>query len=199
MLEQILKFLTQILPISVIVALCTFAYKEYTEKQRRDKAKASKERAYAHVLGREIKRNFETLDYFYKAIDFIEAHQECEKIKVKLFRLTHGFESCQIVADNDLLEIQLPKFESTWYERLLPELAEKDEALVSSVSKAYDNIYFLSDKRNLIISLMAGELSGFLKLCANTTLSLLTPERSRIEVELIEAYRALTGKDKIFP
>jgi len=199
MLEQLSKFLTQIFPLSVIVALCTFTYKEYAEKRRRDKAKNSKERAYAHVLGREIKKNFEALDYFYKIIDFIEEHRECKKIQVNLFRLTHGYDSCRIVADNDSLEMQLPKFHTTWYERLLPELSEKEESLVSCVSQAYDNIYFLSDKRNLIASLMAGELSGFLKMCANTTVSLLAPERDRIEAELTSAYQALTGKDRIFP
>ena len=199
MLEHLSKFLTQIFPISVIVALGTFIYKECAEKSRRNKARISKERAYAHVLGREIKNNFEALDYFYKIIDFIESHRECKKIQVNLFRLTHGYESCQIVADNDSLEIQLPKFQSTWYERLLPELAEKDESLVACISKAYDNIYFLSDKRNLVASLMAGELSGFLKMCANTTVSLLAPERARIEAELISAYKALTGKEAIFP
>lgn len=199
MLEQLSNFLTQVFPISVIFAICTFAYKEYAEKRRRDKAKISKERAYAHVLGREIKSNFEALDFFYKIIDFIEEHRECKKIQISLSRLTHGYESCQIVADNDLLEMQLPKFQFAWYERLLPELAEKDESLVSCISKAYDNIYFLSDKRNLIASLMAGELSGFLKMCATTTVSLLSPERNRIEVELTAAYQALTGREKIFP
>lgn len=199
MLEQLSKFLTQIFPLSVIVALCTFTYKEYAEKRRRDKTKISKERAYAHVLGREIKNNFEALDYFYKIIEFIEEHQECKKIQVNLLRLTHGYESCEIVADNDSLEMQLPKFQSAWYERLLPELAEKDESLVACVSKAYDNIYFLSEKRNLIASLMAGELSVFLKMCANTTVSLLVPERDRIEAELISAYQALTDKEEIFP
>lgn len=198
MLKEISQFLTQIFPLSVIVALCTFFYKEYSEKRRRDKAKVSKERAYAHVLGKEIQNNFEALDYFYKIIDFIEEHRDCKKLEVRLFRLTHGFESCQITADNDSLEMQLPKFHLTWYERLLPDLAEKDEALVTCVSKAYDNIYFISSKRNLIASLMAGELSGFLKMCANTTVTLLAPERERIESELESAYKALTGKEHIF-
>jgi hypothetical protein len=199
MLEQLSKFLTQIFPLSVIVALFTFTYKEYAEKRRRDKVRISKERAYAHVLGREIKSNLEALDYFYKIIDFIEDHRECEKIQVNLYRLTHGYESCRIVADNDLLEMQIPKFQSTWYEKLLPELAEKDERLVACISKAYDNIYFLSEKRNLIASLMAGELSGFLKMCATATLGILAPERERIEAELISSYKELTGKDSIYP
>lgn len=199
MLEQLSKFLTQIFPISAIIAIITFAYKELSENRRRDKARNSKERAYAHVLGREIKDNLEALDNFYKIVSFIENHRGCNKIQVSLFRLTHGYESCQIVADSDSLEMQPPKFKSTWYERLLPELAEKDENLASCISKAYDNIYFVSDKRNLISSLMAGELSGFLKMCATTNFSLLTPERDRIEMELTTAYRALTGKEKILP
>jgi len=182
-----------------VVAIAIFSLKEIIEKCRREKSKNSKERAYAHVIGREIKENFESLDYFYKIIDFIEEHKECRAIQLKLHRLIHGYESCEIVAGSDSLEMQLPKFKTAWYEKLLVELAEKDGKLAECVSKAYDNIYFISEKRNLIASLMAGELSEFLRVCAVTTVGLLAPEREGIELNLKAAYKALTGKENLFP
>lgn len=199
MLDKAFLFLDKILSASVVVALAIFAVKEFIEWRRRQKSKKSKERAYAHVLGREIKENLESLDCFFKIIDFIEEHKECQSIQLKLHRLIHGYESCQVIAGADSLEMQLPKFKTIWYEKLLVELAEKDGKLSECVSKAYDNIYFISEKRNLIASLMAGELSSFLRMCAVTTLGYLAPERERIDAELTDAYKALTGNEKIFP
>lgn len=199
MLDQVFVFLDKILSASVVVALAIFVVKEFIEWSRRQKSKKSKERAYAHVLGREIKENLESIDYFFKIIDFILEHEECPDIKLEFNRLIHGYESCKIIAGRDSLEMQLPKFKTIWYEKLLVDLAEKDGRLSEFVSKAYDNIYFLSEKRNLIASFMAGELSSFLRLCAATTVAYLAPERERIEKELTDAYKALTGREKVFP
>lgn len=197
MLDQIFNILDKVATASVTVAISIFLIKEYLERLRREKSKKSKDRSFAHVLGREIKDNLESIDHFYRIIDFIEEHKECKNIQLKLFRLIHGYESCQLIADNDLLEAQLPKFQTLWYEKLLVELAERDGKLAECVSNAYSNIYFLSEKRNLIASLMAGELSEFMKLCAVTTVSLLAPERERIESELRLAYKTLTGKENV--
>ena len=96
------------------------------------------------------------------------------------------------------MEMPLPKFQTTWYEKTLADLAEKDEMLSMSVSKAYDNIYFLSEKRNLIASLMADELSPFFKSCMATMINVfLLDKRTKMEEEIKDAYKVLTGKDPL--
>lgn len=191
--------LNQYVPITVISAIILFFIKEVLESYRRNKAENSKNKALAHVIGEELKENFRALDNFYKIIDFLNKHQDCKDLKLKFICLRHGYESCVIEADQDSLEMTIPIFKTNWYEDLLMDLAEKDEKLTETVSKAYEVIYFIIEKRNLLASLMAGELTSFLRMCAVTTVNLLPESREYYEAELSVAYKAVTGKENIFP
>lgn len=191
--------LTPILPASVIAAITLFVLKEWLEWKRKKKAKRSRKNAFARVIGGEIKGNLKSIDYFFKIIDFLAEHRGQANLKLQFICLKHGYESCVISAGRDRLEMTLPEFKTGWYEKLLMEISEQEPETAEKVEKAYESLYFLSEKRNLLASLMAGELSAFLQMCATSLLDFLPPERNRIESELNEAYKALTGKDQIFP
>ncbi|WP_153100106.1 hypothetical protein [Paraburkholderia hayleyella] len=190
---------SQILPVSVIAAVLLFIFKECLEGKRKRRARRSRKNAFARVIGSEIKQNYASIDSFFKILDFLREHRDCANLKFQFICLRHGYESCVISADRDSLEMTLPEFKTKWYEKLLIELSEQEPEIAEKAERAYDSLYFLSEKRNLLASLMEGELSAFLRMCATALLDLLPPERDRIENELKEAYEALTGKDRIFP
>lgn len=191
--------LTQILPASVIATILLFATKEILEWRRKKTSKISKRKAYARVIGKEIKANYTAIDSFFKILEFLEKHRSDAGLKLQFICLKHGYESCVISAGDAHLEMPLPMFKTNWYEKLLMELSEQEPEISGKITKAYDSLYFLSEKRNLIASLMAGELNSFLKMCAGALLNFLPHERERIESELTDAYKALTGSEKILP
>lgn len=190
---------TQIVPVSVLAAIALFGLKEWLEAKRKRKAKKSRKNAFAHVIGRELKDNYKSIDGFFKIIDFLSEHRKQPNLELQFICLKHGYESCAISAGRDRLEMTLPEFKTDWYERLIMELSEQEPEIAEKVERAYDSLFFLSEKRNLLASLMAGELTDFLQMCAASIFDFLPPERNRIEVELNEAYKTLTGKSKIFP
>lgn len=191
--------LSQILPASVIATILLFATKEILEWKKRHKSKTSKRKAYAKVIGKELKENYSSIDSFFKILDFLEEHRNHSELTLQFISLKHGYESCVISAGTSHLEMPIPFFKMNWYERLLMELSEQEPNISEKTTKAYDSLYFLAEKRNLLASLMAGELNPFLKMCAGAVIDFLPHERERIEGELKDAYKALTGTDKIFP
>lgn len=79
------------------------------------------------------------------------------------------------------------------------ELSEQEPEITEKIEKAYDSLSFLSEKRNMLASFMAGELNSFLRMCAGSLIDFLPHERERIENDLKDAYKALTGNERIFP
>jgi hypothetical protein len=191
--------LTQILPASVIATVLLFATKEILEWKRKKKSKKSKKEAYARVIGKEIKENYASIDSFFKIIEFLKEHRGCPNLELQFICLKHGYESCVIATDKSRLEMPIPIFKSEWYAEFLMELSEQEPEIAEKIEKAYDSLSFLSEKRNMLASLMAGELNLFLRMCAGSLIDFLPHERERIENELKDAYKALTGNERIFP
>jgi len=191
--------LTQILPASVVATVLLFATKEILEWKRKKKSRESRRKAYARVIGREIKENYESADSLFKMIELLEKHRSYPNLELQFICLKHGYESCVITADKSRLEMPIPIFKLEWYGRLLMELSEQEPEIAEKIEKAYDSLSYLSEKRNIIASLMAGELNSFLVMCVSSLIEFLPHERGRIENELKDAYKALTGNKQMFP
>jgi len=188
-----------VIPASVFVTLSLFLYKEISESHRRYKTKIAKKNAFGHVLGRELKENYNSLDQFIRIIEFLDSHKNATTVDLELIHLRHGHEACKVRADNDSMEMPLPVFSTQWYEKLLVEIAERDDALLTKITAAYDSIYFLIEKRNFIASFLDGELTPFQRNCIKFQVGMLISEYERIKDGLSSAFQALTGKDNIFP
>ncbi|UJB30238.1 hypothetical protein [Chromobacterium sp. Beijing] len=185
----------KVLPLSVIVAVLLFCTRECIEAKRRKKSKASKLKACAIVLGKELRSNFDALPNFFRILEFLVKHENNQNLKMELIALRHGHESFVASTDKDLLQMPLHKISTTKYESLIFELSDLDAELSGSMIKTYELIYFLCNERNLLASLGLNELDGFLKMCALRKAQMLIDNQEEYQSAIKEEYKRLTGED----
>ena len=89
----------------------------------------------------------------------------------------------------------IPNFHSTLYEKLLPSLAELDQALFETISSTYSEIAELSHYRKTLTSFLAGEDLAPDPGMTRRFLNEFTGEKTDYYNALNNGYKVLTGID----
>lgn len=187
------------LPVTVTAAFILFITRELLELRRRKAGRTRKTKAIKILLAEELEKNHWVFVSMLRILEQMkEASDEYPNAVFGLHIARDGSEHFRMKNEpEDEFEqgSWIPKFHSTLYEKLLPSLAELDQALFESISSTYSEIAELSHYRETLTSFLAGEDLAPDPGMTRHFLDRFAGEKDDYYNALNNGYKVLTGTD----
>lgn len=197
--DKVAKGEINLLPATVVVAILLFILRELFDlfKKRSDRNRNIE--AIKLLIADEIEINHWSLVSLFRILTSLkEDFEENDKAVHYLHIARNGsehFRSKEDPAEDYSSGHAIPKFHTSMYERLLPDIASLDKELFLSIHSTYEEIIELTHYRDTMIDYLAGEELAPSSDLTRAFLSDFADEKDNYYQHLNKTYKLLKNKD----
>ncbi len=190
-----------LLPATVVVAIALFALREFFDFYKKRSDKKRNIEAIKLLIADEIEKNHWSLVSMFRILSELKEDFEKEKNTIHYLHIARNgsehFRSKEDPEDEYSSGQAIPKFHTSMYERLIPDIAALDKKLFLSIHSTYEEIIELTHYRDTMIDYLAGEELSPSPELTKLFLSDFADEKDDYYEHLNKTYRLIKNKKLI--